>query len=146
MTTINNEWITVMTEPDGTVEAKRNGVIVQRKFAGLDTMITHESNAVNYCKVYYWERELYPSGDPIKTELKHYTLQDLPYTELLVNDVLHYMNPLAVLTGFVNNLGYPGIINPARETLENISVLPLTAPEGYPLRRDTRESFPKIEE
>jgi hypothetical protein len=85
------------------------------------------------------ERELYPNGNVIKTELKWYCLHDLPET---INDVENWkQEPLAVLTGFVNSLGYPGIINPALETLENPNILPLTVENGYPLRRDTREKL-----
>jgi hypothetical protein len=143
MTTINNEWITLMHEVDGQlVEHKRNDVIVQRKFAGLETRIA-ENNLVMFCKVFYYERELYPNGSVIKTELKNYTLVDLPITELEENGLTYVMQPLDVLTGFVNSLGYSGIINPSRETLENTSILPLDAPEGYPLRRDTREKVLK---
>ncbi len=47
------------------------------------------------------------------------------------------------LGGLINNLGYPGIINPARETLDNVFILPLTTENGYPLRRDTRPVFNK---
>jgi hypothetical protein len=130
MTTINNEWIT-LTE-------LRNGVTVQRKFAGLDTEIS-ETDEVLFCKVKYHERELYPNGNVIKSELKWYTLQDLPET---INDVEGWkQEPLAVLTGFINSLGYTGIINPARETLENILILSLNAANNYPLRRDTREKI-----
>ena len=63
MTTINNEWITL--------SELRNGVQVQRKFAGLDTKISLEDN-VEKCLVKYWERELYPNGEIIKTEEKYY--------------------------------------------------------------------------
>ena len=130
MTTINNEWIT-LTE-------LRNGVTVQRKFAGLDTEIS-ETDEILFCKVKYHERELYPNGNVIKSELKWYTLQDLPET---INDAEGWkQEPLAVLTGFINSLGYNGIINPARETLENILILALDAKNGYPLRRDTREKI-----
>lgn len=125
MTTINNEWITL--------ETQRNGVTVQRKFAGLDTRI-NQNNQVQYCTVHYWERELYPNNEVIKTELKNYALEDLAYTEVEGG----HMNPLAVLTGFVNSLGYPGIINPARTTLEALTALPLDAPNGYPLHLNTR--------
>ena len=130
MTTIINEW--------RTLSEFRNGVQVQRKFAGLDTEISKE-NEVLFCKVKYWERELYPNGAIIKTEKKWYSLQDLPIT---VNDIENwYQDPLPVLTGFINSLGYPGIINPALETLENPNILPLTVENGYPLRRDTREKI-----
>lgn len=132
MTTINNNWITL--------SQLRNGVQVQRKFAGLDTKISIDDN-VEKCFVKYWERELYPNGEIIKTEEKFYSLEDLQYTEC-ENDTM-YMEPLAVLTGFINNLGYPGIINPARETLENVLILPVNVENGYPLRRDTREILNK---
>lgn len=134
-TFINNEWIT-LTE-------QRNGVDVQRKFAGLDTFI-NENDEVTYCRVKYWERELYPNGNIIKSELKFYTLEDLQYTEFEVDGVLKYMDSLPVLTGFINQLGTPYIIAPARDTLENTVILPLSAVIGYPLRRDTRPAFDKI--
>jgi hypothetical protein len=47
------------------------------------------------------------------------------------------------MINYFKYLGYSGIINPSRETLENTSILPLDAPEGYPLRRDTREKVLK---
>lgn len=131
ITTINNEWITL--------SEKRNGVTVQRKFAGLDTSIT-VNNEVERCHVKYWERELYPNGEVIKTVEKFYTLEDLASQDVSENQE---MAPLAVLSGFINNLGYPGIINPARETLENVLILPVTVENGYPLRRDTREVINK---
>lgn len=131
MTTITNEW--------RTLSELRNGVVVQRKFAGLDTEISEE-NEVLFCKVKYWERELYPNGVVIKTEKKWYSLQDLTIT---INDLENWtQDPLPVLTGFINNLGYPGIINPVLETLENVNTLPLTVEDGYPLRRDTRTKNP----
>lgn len=126
MTKISNGWIT-LTE-------QRNGVTVQRKFAGLDTKINTEDD-VTHCLVYYWEKELYPNGETIKTELKNYSLEDLAYTEVEGG----HMEPLSVLGGFIQALGQPSIVNPARETLENTIILPLNVENGYPLRRDTRE-------
>lgn len=132
MATINNEWIT-LTE-------KRNGVNVQRKFGGLDTDIS-EDNVVLYCYVKYWERELYPNGAVIKTEKKWYALENLAYTELEIDEKPYYMEALAVLDGFINTLGYNGIINPCRDTLENIVILPLDSTNGYPLRKNTRSKI-----
>lgn len=129
MAQIINEWITLVEQ--------RNGVTVQRKFAGLDTEI-NLNNEVIKCFVKYWERELYPNNEIIKTEQKYYSLEDLSYTEITIENILYSMEPLSVLGGFINNLGYPGIINPARETLTNCEILPVTVENGYPLRRDTR--------
>lgn len=126
MAKVNNDWITL--------SVLRNGVQVQRKFAGLDTKISTDDE-IEKCLVKYWERELYPNGEVIKTEEKYYKLEDLAAQDV---GETQQMLPLAVLSGFVNNLGYPGIINPARETLENIIILPLNVENGYPLRRDTR--------
>ena len=131
MTTINNDWITL--------SELRNGVQVQRKFAGLDTKISLEDN-VEKCFVKYWERELYPNGEVIKTEEKYYSLEDLALQD--VGDT-QYMAELPVLSGFINNLGYSNIINPARETLNNIKILPIYIENGYPLKRDTRELVKK---
>jgi hypothetical protein len=131
MTQINNNWITL--------SELRNGVQVQRKFAGLDTKISID-DSVERCFVKYWERELYPNGEVIKTEEKYYKLEDLASQDV---GETQQMLPLAVLSGFVNNLGYPGIINPARETLENVVILPVNVENGYPLRRDTREVIDK---
>lgn len=131
ITTINNDWITL--------SELRNGVQVQRKFAGLDTKISLD-DSVEKCFVKYWERELYPNGEVIKTEEKYYKLEDLAAQDV---GETQQMLPLAVLSGFINNLGYPGIINPARETLENVLILPVNVENGYPLRRDTREILNK---
>ena len=124
--TINNEWIT-LTE-------KRNGVDVLRKFAGLHTDINIYNEVVG-CTVNYWERELYPNGEILKTELKSYTLENLAKTDI---DDTHYMAELAVLNSFINTLGYNGIINPSRQTLNSLLQLPLDAPNAYPLHLNTR--------
>ena len=58
---------------------QRNGLTVQRKFAGLDTVIL-EDDIVDYCKVSYYERELYPNGEVNKLFIKTYELQDLSET------------------------------------------------------------------
>lgn len=131
-TTINNEWITLNT--------LRNGIQVQRKFAGLTTDI-NLANEVMFCKVKYWERELYPNGEVIRTDLKEYSLEDLneyvqPATE---TDNGWKMEARAVLTGFINTLGYPGIINPARATLTDVNVLPVNFVSGTALHKETRE-------
>lgn len=128
MTQISNDWITLTEE--------KNGVPVQRKFAGLRTHVD-ENNNVIFCFVDYWQRELYPNNEVIKTELKSYSLQDLPES---VNDVENWsMAARAVLSGFIQQLGQPAIVNPARETLENCGILPINAPDGYPLHLETRE-------
>lgn len=136
-TILVNEWIN-LTET-------RKGATVQRKYAGLDTLCDPD-NKVMYCIVKYWERELYPNGDAIKTVLKSYTLSDLERQEwtenigteeepILINK---YRNQLLVLSGFVANLGNNYIIAPARQTIQTLAVLPLEAEENYPLHRDTR--------
>lgn len=130
ITTINNNWITITTQ--------RNGVDVQRKFAGLDTFI-NENNEVEYCHVKYWERELYPNNEVIKTELKYYVLEDLAYTEVTINNIVYGMQPKAVLSGFVQNLGDPFIIGPARQTLSDMNIFPPSVPNGYRLHLDTRD-------
>lgn len=126
ITTIENEWITLAE--------KRNEVTVQRKFAGLKTSI-NQDNIVDYCVVEYWERELYPNNNVIKTELKTYRLEDLARQDV---GETHYMAPLSVLTGFIQSLGKPYIIDPCRDTLINTVILPLNSENDYPLRRDTR--------
>ena len=126
ITTIENEWITLAE--------KRNEVTVQRKFAGLKTSI-NQDNIVDYCVVEYWERELYPNNNVIKTELKNYRLEDLARQDV---GETHYMAPLSVLTGFIQSLGKPYIIDPCRDTLINTVILPLNSENDYPLRRDTR--------
>lgn len=125
-TTIENEWITLAE--------KRNEVTIQRKFAGLKTSI-NQDNIVDYCVVEYWERELYPNNNVIKTELKNYRLEDLARQDV---GETHYMAPLSVLTGFIQSLGKPYIIDPCRDTLINTVILPLNSENDYPLRRDTR--------
>lgn len=131
ITEINNSWIT-LTE-------QFKGVDVQRAFGGLHAMVGEPSNdksVVTGCRVFYWERELYPNGDVIKTSLKSYTLTDLAET---VNDAEGWkMEAKLVLTGFVQSLGDPYIIGPARITLADAEVLMLGAPEGYELHKETR--------
>ena len=141
-TIIVNEWI-VLSET-------RKGATIQRKYAGLDTL-TDDSNKVLYTTIKYWERELYPNGEPIKTVLKSYTLSDLERKEwidtaavldsennVITPAIVKYQNQLLVLSGFVASLGNPYIIAPARATIADLSKLPLDHEEGYPLHRDTR--------
>jgi hypothetical protein len=139
-TTITNPWITPKDLND--TPALRNGVTVLRAFAGLNTNIglpnvDGNSNVLN-CTVSYHERELYPNGEVIKDELKTYTLQDLQETTGSDEQGNWRQEALAVLTGFIMQLGYNGIINPARDTLSNSIVLPLNVPNGYALRDKTR--------
>lgn len=131
MTTIINDWITL--------NVLKNGIQVQRKFAGLDTKINEIDNSVEYCYIKYFQRELYPNGEVIKTEEKCYSLEDLP--EFINNEDNWKMDSLPVLTGFINTLGYTGIIDPARETLENYEILPVNVENIYPLKRDTRDKI-----
>ena len=128
-TKINNNWITL--------DKLYKGITIQRKFAGIDTYV-NEFDDVEYCKIKYHQRELYPNGDVIKTELKYYTLEDLPYTELEIENVLYKMDPLLVLSGFIAQLGMPAIINPSRTTITNSVILPIDSNNGYALHRDTR--------
>lgn len=142
-TTINNEWITLQEDVNGEIlpilyKGSRE-IKVQRKFAGLNTEIAESDNSVIFCYVGYYQRELYPNGDIIRSEKKWYSLEDLAET---INDVEGWkQEALAVLTGFINSLGYPGIINPARDTLNNHIILPVDSSNGYPLRRDTRDKI-----
>ena len=82
---------------------------------------------------------MYPNGEVIKTEEKCYSLEDLP--EFINNEDNWKMDSLPILTGFIDTLGYTGIINPARETLENYEILPVDAENIYPLKRDTRNKI-----
>ena len=129
--TINNAWIT-LTE-------KRNGVDVMRKFAGIHADIDLDNKVTN-CSINYWERELYPNGEILKIELKTYTLENLAVTDI---GNTHYMDSLNVLDGFINTLGYNGIINPARQTLATLGVLPLNVNSPYPLHLNTRQILEK---
>ena len=129
--TINNEWI-IMPE-------QRNGVDVMRKFAGIHADIDLDNKVTN-CSINYWERELYPNGEILKIELKTYTLENLAVTDI---GNTHYMDSLNVLDGFINTLGYNGIINPARQTLATLGVLPLNVNSPYPLHLNTRQILEK---
>lgn len=128
---INNDWITLAEQ--------RNGLTVQRKFGGLCTEIL-EDNTVDSLAITYYERELYPNGGVNKLYKKTYELQDLSE---MVNDVEGWrMDELLVLTGFIESLGYPAIINPARATLTNLVDLSINVEDKYPIHRDTREKKP----
>jgi hypothetical protein len=143
-TTLVNDWITL---PD---PHTINGAPVQVKYAGLDTLCD-ENNVVLYTYCKYWQRELYPNGQPIRTYLRSYKLEDLERKEwedtpavydeagvLVTPAVIKYMNERLVLTGFVNTLGNPYIIAPLRATIADKTILPLNHEEAYPLHRDTR--------
>lgn len=128
-TKISNEWITAGT---------KNGVTVQRKFAGVHASIDLEDTVTN-CHIDYFYRELYPNGEVIKTELKQYTLVDLD--EYNNEPEGWKMEALKVLTGFIDSMGNKYIIEPARETLADGNVLPIDAPDGYWLHEATREKI-----
>ena len=142
-TILVNNWINL--------SETRKGATVQRKYAGLDTLCDPD-NKVLYCIVKYWERELYPNGEPIKTVLESYTLTDLERREwidtpavldennnVVTPAVIKYMEERLVLSGFVASLGNNYIIAPTRATIQNTAVLPLETEDKYPLHRDTRE-------
>ena len=128
----SNEWISL--------NVTKNGLVVERKYAGLDTL-SDTDNKVLYCTIKYWERELYPNGQISKEFLKTYSLQDLPRVDFTEDNIAKYRDELLVLTGFIVNLGQPAIVNPVRDTLDNTTILPLDHEENYPLRRDTRTVF-----
>jgi hypothetical protein len=142
----NNGWITV--------NETRKGATVKRKYAGLETLCDI-NDVVMYCRVKYWEVELYPNGEISKEFLRTYTLIDLERQEWeeitgqenvgteeepVMQDikVTKFMNQKLVLSGFIQALGNNYIVAPTRETLENIGILPLEHEELYPLHRDTR--------
>ena len=125
----SNDWIR-LTET-------RKGAPVERKYAGINTLCDMDNKVLN-CTISYWEREVYPNGEMSKSFLKTYSLQDLEKVEFKQDEVLKYRDQLLVLTGFINNLGQPAIVNPVRDTLDNTDILPLEHEENYPLRRDTR--------
>lgn len=140
MTTINNDWITPVDTTN--TQVLRNGVTVKRAFAGLNAQVGEPNetgqSVVNVCTVSYWYREYYPNGEVIKTELKTYTLQDLAETFGEDENGLWKQEALPVLSGFIAQLGYAGIINPSRDTLSNADTLPLDAEKDYPHKRDNR--------
>lgn len=125
-----NNWITLSEQ--------LNGLNIQRKFAGLHTEID-ESNQVLFCRIYYFERVLYPNGSVIKTEKKTYLLKNL-YEEFLLdqNHVPYKLSATTNLDYYIQNIGQPFIINNVNETLSNISLLPVDIESEYPLYRDTR--------
>lgn len=141
-TTINNAWGTLINKKNGTTPD--NGITVQRASAGLNTRWGAPNNdgksIVEICDISYYQRELYPNGDVIKTELKVYKLEDLASQDV---GEAKEMLPLAVLSGFVANLGQPLIVDKILLTLMNDAVLAIDSPQNYPLHRDTREVVDK---
>lgn len=85
--------------------------------------------------VTYYQRELYPTGEICKEYKKTYTLENLAETDI---DDTHYMPALNVLDIFIASLGQNSIVNPILQTLANTTILPLNAPDNYPLHLNTR--------
>lgn len=141
-TTINNGWITLTEKKKGTTP--ENGITIQRASKALNTDWSEPDengkSIVLSCVISYYQRELYPNGDVIKTELKTYKLEDLASQDVGETE---YMEPMAVLSGFVAQLGQPAIVNKILSTLSNSTVLPIDAEDNYPLNRDTRPKLPK---
>lgn len=141
-TTINNAWGTLSKKKNGTTE--NDGVTIQRASAGLNTRWSAPNNEdksiVEICSISYYQRELYPNGDVIKTELKTYVLEDLASLDVGENKE---MLPLAVLSGFVANLGQPLIVDKILLTLMDDVILFIDAPSGYELHKLTREVVDK---
>ncbi len=139
ITTIENPWITL--------PIKREGIDVQRAYAGMYPQISmpddNGKSVIESCLVYYHERELYPSGKVIKYDKKFYSLEDLAQTD--VGDDMQKLEKL-ILSVFIRALGYPSLINPVRVTLADLAVLPLEVENGYPLHRDTRNLIKKTNE
>lgn len=126
MTNISNEWITLSQQ--------RNGLDVQRKFAGLNVSV-NEVNTVEYCQVFYWERESYPNGEVNKVFKKHYSLVDIPeVSHLDENENLIIDSPAKpILSGFISQFGQNAIVNPSRETISNLLKIELNEVDGYVL-------------
>lgn len=125
-----NNWITLAEQ--------KNGINIQRKFAGLHTEID-EGNNVLFCKIHYFERELYPNGSAIKTTKKTYSLDNL--SEEFHNDengIPYKLSATTSLDYYIQNVGQPAIVNPVNEILQNTSLLPVDVENNYPLNRDTR--------
>lgn len=142
-TILVNDWINL--------NETRKGAKIQRKYAGLDTLCD-PNDKVLYCAIKYWERELYPNGESIKTVLRSYTLTDLERQEwidtpevldeqgtVIEPAIIKFRDELKLLSEFVKNIGNDYIISPARKTIENLKELPLEHEEAYPLHRDTRK-------
>lgn len=137
----NNEWHPMGKTP--------NGLDFFRKWASLNTKIDI-NNVVEFCKVGYYEKVLYPNGDELSLREVTYSLADLPRREWWVETtdldadgkpikvVEKYMEALPVLTGFINSLGSPYIVQPALQTIQNLELLPYGHEEQLPLKRDTR--------
>lgn len=128
MATIVNGW--------KTLAELKNGVTVKRKFGGFHTEIDEDDNVL-FVHVKYWYREFYPNGEIIKSYKRYYALEDLAAT---VTEEWR-QEPLAVLSGFIAQLGQPFIVDAALETLESVETLPIDHEDGYPLRKDTREKI-----
>lgn len=126
---MRNDW--------NTLSEQRNGVTVQRKFAGMHTEIDIENN-VKFCIIYYYERELYPNGTPIKTERKSYTLNNLSEFISTDDNGTYKLDATDTLDYWITNLGQAGIIDPVNGTIINLELLPLDIEDNYPLKRDTR--------
>lgn len=141
MTKITNPWI-IPKDLNGK-QTLRNGVTVLRTYGGINAVISvpdeNGESEVTDCTISFHERELYPNGKEIKTELRTYTLIDLTETNDQDENGIFKQQALTVLTGFLDSMGYKYIIDPARETLSDSNVLPLESPNGYPLHKDTRE-------
>jgi len=125
-----NNWITLPEQ--------RNGVDVQRKFAGLNTEIDEDNNVL-YCKISYFERELYPNGSVIKTNKQTYLLKNLNEEFLRdENDVPYKLSATTSLDYYIENVGQVSILNPVNDILGNLSILPINVESDYPIHRDTR--------
>jgi hypothetical protein len=125
-----NNWITLAEQ--------KNGINIQRKFAGLHTEVDEENNVL-FCRINYFERELYPNGLIMKTTKKTYSLENL--SEEFYNDengVPYKLSATTSLNYYIENVGQPSIINPVNEILQNTTLLPAIVEDNYPLNRDTR--------
>lgn len=139
---VSNNWLTLAEKKKGTTA--ENGVTVQRASAGLETRWSEpDSNgqsSVELCSISYYQRELYPNGDVVKIERKIYRLEDLASQDVGETDE---MKALAVLSGFIAQLGQPLIVDKILMTLMNSAILAIDAENNYPLHRDTREVVAK---
>jgi hypothetical protein len=153
-TTIANEWLTLVETIEGVITpVTRNGLIVQRKYAGINSLCD-ENNVILHNILSYYERELYPNGEQNKIALKSYSIIDLEKqewieTQAVINEegieitpaVIKYRNELLCLTGFLASWGVDKIVTPVRDTLINLAKLPLNIEDKYPLHRDTRTIY-----
>ena len=133
-------------EKDFDYYRKRYALLFDVRFKGLTSKIQQE-NYISESKCYHLVNPIINNGRVFSADDLATTITDVDFNiiENAYNwDEMQVKNVYRFYRGYLPKDIIISIINPARDTLSDTVILPLTCENGYPLRRDTRPKNPVL--